>query len=288
MLTLVEDRLPDSSTEWDELAGVYNQRRSTGTLAAIGAGLKRHFNLYANIRKPTGDPTRLEKVRKVKRARWNTQMKVDTEKDDDDPQELLVIDSSQSVFQQTSLAGMGNETDTEPSPPLTQFSFPSVASVAEESLSEIVQTTLNNVEDREDIGNGSEGLESHEDFERKAISCAPITTTCSTSNASATPNRQTGLTPQMSVSARRRINLDKAIMQIIRADSDAMRTVANVSPMHEMMMAQLRNDSAQGRTDEHRWESEYARRDVEIRDEWVRYETEREDRRRRDEDEREE
>uniref|UniRef100_M4BH10 Uncharacterized protein n=1 Tax=Hyaloperonospora arabidopsidis (strain Emoy2) TaxID=559515 RepID=M4BH10_HYAAE len=56
MLTLVENRLPDSSNEWDELAGVYNQRHSTGTLVATGAGIMRQFDLDDNILNPPKTP----------------------------------------------------------------------------------------------------------------------------------------------------------------------------------------------------------------------------------------
>ena len=89
------------------------------------------------------------------------------------------------------------------SPPITWFSFSSIASVTEESPGEVVKTRLNVAEDDVDIGIGTEGLDSNTTLKINTISCAPITTAFTASTAYATPNLQAGLTPQISVCDRR-------------------------------------------------------------------------------------
>lgn len=59
------DRL---NSKWEELANVYNNQLSTGTLAATGAGLKRQFDLYTTSESRT-NPTCPQKVLRAKRAR---------------------------------------------------------------------------------------------------------------------------------------------------------------------------------------------------------------------------
>ena len=143
-----------------------------------------------------------------------------------------------------------------------------------ESMSEVFQTTLNNVDDGDVIGIGNEGSERHKALERKYISCSPISTTWTTSNESATPNCQADLTSHMSVRARRLVNIDTTIIQITtKADSNAVHKVATVIPIHELMTAQLPNDRKKRHADEQLWEIDYARREAERRDKRVRYKT---------------
>ena len=54
----------------------------------------------------------------------------------------------------------------------------------------------------------------------------------------------------MLVSARRRINLDKATMRMSKPDCNSIQTVFTLIPMYELTMSQLRNDHEQRRADE--------------------------------------
>ena len=308
MLTLVEERLPNTLQQWDELADLYNTRRTGGALQANGKSLKRQFDAFANVQKPTGTPNCPVEVERAKRARYAIQNHAAIVGDEEDDEDDVDGDNGEDrEDREDREEGENGENDAgqeeddaimlpSPGSPAQLLASQLVVPEFSQMLSDDIFTLppLPAEERTTASASGSSSSSSTQNTpgptaairKRRATTTTTTTTTTTSASASAaasqtsTPTRQAGLTPQMSASARRRTNIDRAITSLTESTSGAAAT-ATASPMLDLMMAQLQNDREQRRADE-------LRREAERQDERRRYEEEKEDRRRRDEDRREE
>jgi hypothetical protein len=78
MLDVIESMLPIGSEEWNKVAFEYNRIRKRGSSERDPDSLKRKFKSLYSIRKPTGDPTIPETVRRAKLIKREIDSRCDT------------------------------------------------------------------------------------------------------------------------------------------------------------------------------------------------------------------
>jgi hypothetical protein len=78
MLDVIESMLPIGSEEWNKVAFEYNRIRKRGSSERDPDSLKRKFKSLYSFRKPTGDPTILETVRRAKLIKREIDSRCDT------------------------------------------------------------------------------------------------------------------------------------------------------------------------------------------------------------------
>ena len=94
LLKDIEENLPCGGNEWEAVAMRFNRSLPNGVASRDADSLKAKFKSLRNVKKPTGDPSCPEEVKRAKRAQYSIEARMGVSNMDDDEGGHISIDNT--------------------------------------------------------------------------------------------------------------------------------------------------------------------------------------------------